>query len=120
MMTMSRLDCSGGVLTGEFAKYVAEEQKSEAFTMKQQRLSQEEDDKRRATTKKAGDRTIGHVTYTVTHHRIECVVVERRVRRVARPKATQRWATIESLAALPITSPGRRIVVLLAEDGRKA
>ena len=74
----------------------------------------------REPTKKAGDRTIGHVTYTVTHHRIECVVVERRVRRVARPKATQRWATIESLAALPITSPGRRIVVLLAEDGRKA
>ena len=56
MMTMSRLDCSGGVLTGEFAKYVAEEQKSEAFTMKQQRLSQEEDDKRRVTTKKGGDK----------------------------------------------------------------
>ena len=56
MMTMSRLDCSGGVLTGVFAKYVAEEQKSEAFTLKQQRSSQDEDDKRRATAKKDGDK----------------------------------------------------------------
>ena len=54
MMTMSRLDCSGGVLTGEFAKYVAEEQKSDAFTLKQQRLYAEEDDKRRAGAKKGG------------------------------------------------------------------
>ena len=54
MMTMSRLDCSGGVPTGDFAKFVAEEQKSEAFTLKQQRLYAEEDDKRRATAQKGG------------------------------------------------------------------
>ncbi|MEX0670096.1 MAG: A/G-specific adenine glycosylase [Pirellulales bacterium] len=74
----------------------------------------------REPVKKAGDKTIGHVTYTVTHHKIECTVVERRVRRATRPKAAQRWATIESLAALPITSPGCRIAALLAGDGGKA
>ncbi len=49
-MTMSRLDCGGGVLTGDFAKLVAEEQKSEAFTLKQQRLYA----KRKAAGKKGG------------------------------------------------------------------
>ena len=53
-MTTSRLDATGGVLTGGFAKFVAEEQKSEAFTLKQQRLYAEEDDKRK--NKKAGDK----------------------------------------------------------------
>jgi hypothetical protein len=42
MMTMSDLDASGGVLTGDFARFVAEEQKSEAFTLKQQRLYADE------------------------------------------------------------------------------
>ena len=38
----SKLDSPGGLLTGEFARYVAEEQKAEAFTLKQQRLYAEE------------------------------------------------------------------------------
>jgi len=55
VMTMSRLDSTGGVLTGDFARYVADEQKSEAFTMKQHRLHAEEEEKRRASAKK-GDK----------------------------------------------------------------
>ena len=47
LMTMSRLDASGGVLSGDFARHVADEQKALAFTMKQQRLYSEEEDKRR-------------------------------------------------------------------------
>ena len=52
VMVMSKLDSSGGLLTGDFAKFVADEQKSEAFTLKQQRLFAEEEEKR--TTKKPG------------------------------------------------------------------
>lgn len=46
MMTSSTLGASGGVLVGGFARFIAEEQKSEAFTLKQQRLYAEEEDKR--------------------------------------------------------------------------
>ena len=46
-MIMSRLDSSGGVLSGDFARYVADEQKALAFTLKQQRLFSEEEDKRK-------------------------------------------------------------------------
>ena len=46
LMVMSSLDSTGGVLTGKFARWTADEQKSKAFTMKQQRLYQEEEDKR--------------------------------------------------------------------------
>lgn len=42
MMTMHRLDNTGGVATGDYARWLAEEQKSEAFTLKQQRLHREE------------------------------------------------------------------------------
>ena len=42
MMTMHRLDNTGGVTTGDFARWLAEEQKSEAFTLKQQRLHRDE------------------------------------------------------------------------------
>ena len=54
-MATSRLDASGGVLTGSFARFVAEEQKAEAFTLKQQRLYAEEEDKRKDKTKGQGD-----------------------------------------------------------------
>ena len=47
VMLASRLDSGAPVTTGEFAKFIAEEQKAEAFTMKQQRLYAEEEDKRR-------------------------------------------------------------------------
>ena len=46
VMTMSRLDSGGGVLTDDFARFVADEQKAEAFTLKQQRLYAEEAAKR--------------------------------------------------------------------------
>jgi hypothetical protein len=42
MMVQSDLDSGGGVLTGDFARFVAEEQKTEAFTLKQQRLYADE------------------------------------------------------------------------------
>ena len=45
MMVMSSLDSSGGVLTGDFARWTAEEQKSYAFALKQQRLYAEEEGK---------------------------------------------------------------------------
>ena len=54
VMTMSRLDSTGGVLTGDFARYVADEQKAEAFTLKQQRLHAEEEEKRQHHNAKKG------------------------------------------------------------------
>ena len=45
-MVMSSLSSAGGVLTGSFARFVAEEQKAHAFTLKQQRLYAEEENKR--------------------------------------------------------------------------
>ena len=56
MMTMSRLDSSGGILSGDFARYVADEQKSLAFTLKQQRLYAEEEDKRRPKPSEGRDK----------------------------------------------------------------
>ena len=53
VMTSSKLDATGGILSGDFAKFVAEEQESEAFTLKQHRLFAEEDDKRKP---KKGDK----------------------------------------------------------------
>ena len=55
-MTMSKLDSSGGVLTGDFAKFVADEQKSLAFTLKQQRLFAEEEEKRKGKPDGKGDK----------------------------------------------------------------
>jgi len=42
VMISNRLDLGGAAFTGDFAKWTAEEQKNEAFTMKQQRLYSEE------------------------------------------------------------------------------
>eukprot|EP00959_Pyramimonas_sp_CCMP1952_P121259 2535493-Pyramimonas_sp.AAC.1 len=41
---MVTFDSSGGVPAGKFARSAAEEQKSKAFTMKQQRLYREEEE----------------------------------------------------------------------------
>jgi hypothetical protein len=46
IMTHSRLDAGGALVNGDFAKWTAEEQKSEAFTLKQMRLITEEQEKR--------------------------------------------------------------------------
>ena len=55
LMVMSSLDSTGGVLTGKYARWTADEQKSKAFTMKQQRLYQEEEEKRKGQKEKGKD-----------------------------------------------------------------
>ena len=40
------------MLAGKFARWTADEQKSKAFTMKQQRMHQEEEDKRKSLKEK--------------------------------------------------------------------
>ena len=62
-------------------------------------------------------RSLGRVTYTVTHHRIECAVVERRAGAPAMATARQRWVKVAALASLAMTSPGRRIARLLMATG---
>ena len=52
LMVFSRLESGGAAPVGDFAKFVAEEQKAEAFTMKQQRLFAEESGK---NTRKKGE-----------------------------------------------------------------
>ena len=51
VMIQSRLDYANEEPTGEFAKFIAEQQKAEAFTMKQQRLFADET----AAAQKKGD-----------------------------------------------------------------
>ena len=46
MMVSSSLSGDGGALSGDFGKFVAEEQKAHACTLKQQRLYAEESHKR--------------------------------------------------------------------------
>ena len=52
---MSSLDSSGGVITGEFAKWTAEQQKNRAFTLRQQRLYAEEEGRQGKKVKQAHD-----------------------------------------------------------------
>ncbi len=66
--------------------------------------------------RKAGDRLLGTVCYTVTHHRVTCRVV---ARRLARPPATatlRRLVSLATLGRLAMTAPGRRIARLLAAE----
>ena len=42
MMVHSRLDSGATLAVGDFARFIADEQKTEAFTLKQQRLYAEE------------------------------------------------------------------------------
>lgn len=63
-------------------------------------------------------RRLGLVTYTVTHHRIECTVREQIATRRTKPAAGQRWVKVASLDALAMTAPGRRIAVLVATVSR--
>jgi A/G-specific adenine glycosylase len=67
----------------------------------------------------APGRAIGHVRYGVTHHRIECRVVERRVTRSGRVPPGGRWVPVADLDGLAMTAPGRRIATLVA-GGRAA
>jgi A/G-specific adenine glycosylase len=63
--------------------------------------------------RRVGDRLLGMVTYTVTHHRITCRVVERRLARS--PAANnRRLLSLAALDRLAMSAPGRRIARLLA------
>ncbi len=62
-------------------------------------------------------RRLGLVTYSVTHHRIECAVREQIMTRRTTPTKAQRWVKVTSLDALAMTAPGRRIARLVARSG---
>ena len=54
-------------------------------------------------------RQVGVVSYTVTHHRVECAIREIFVSRPKKPTGRQRWVEIASLSKMAMTAPGRRI-----------
>ena len=64
----------------------------------------------------APGRGLGHVRYGVTHHRIECGVVERTMTRARPAPAGGRWVPVADLTALAMTAPGRRIAAIVAGD----
>jgi A/G-specific adenine glycosylase len=68
---------------------------------------------KRGEARAAGDRRLGEVAYTVTHHRIACRVVERRVSRAPVTGPGRRLVTLAALAKLAMTAPGRRIAAML-------
>jgi A/G-specific adenine glycosylase len=60
---------------------------------------------------------LGTVTYSVTHHKVTCTVVEKKSRgAAARGAATGRWVTLGGLTRLALSAPGRRIAKLLASS----
>ena len=59
---------------------------------------------------------LGVVSYTVTHHKVTCTVVARAAA-AGTWSAAQRWVTPRQLAALPLSSPGRRIAKLVVSSG---
>jgi hypothetical protein len=61
----------------------------------------------------AAGRRLGRVSYGVTHHRIACMVVERRSGRAGATPRGGKWVSIGALERLAMTSPGRRIARLL-------
>ncbi len=69
----------------------------------------------RGEMKAAGDRKLGNVIYTVTHHRVTCRVVERRTAHAPATGRNRRLVTPAALAKLAVPAPGRRIAALLTE-----
>lgn len=61
----------------------------------------------------AAGRRLGTVKYTVTHHAITCVVREQRLPRRRKAARGQRWVAVARLGSLPMSSPGRKIALLL-------
>jgi hypothetical protein len=59
---------------------------------------------------------LGTVAYTVTHHRVTCRVVARRLARGPAITPTRRLVSPAALRRLAMTAPGRRIARLLAAD----
>jgi A/G-specific adenine glycosylase len=66
--------------------------------------------------RRPGDRVLGTVAYTVTHHRVTCRVVARRLARGPAITPTRRLVTLAALSRLAMTAPGRRIARLLEAD----
>jgi len=66
--------------------------------------------------RRSGDRLLGTVTYAVTHHRVACRVVVRRITRAPATTTTRRLASPAALRRLAMTAPGRRIARLLAAE----
>jgi A/G-specific adenine glycosylase len=64
--------------------------------------------------RRSGDRPLGTVVYTVTHHRVTCRVAERRLARAPAASTTRRLVSLAALDRLAMTAPGRRIARLLA------
>jgi A/G-specific adenine glycosylase len=63
-------------------------------------------------------RTLGVFSYTVTHHKITCTVVEQTVTAGAAPASNRgRWVRPGDLASLALSSPGRRIAKLVVSSG---
>lgn len=56
---------------------------------------------------------VGEVSYTVTHHQVNCRVALSEVSSRPRPTRQQRWVRLDDLGTLAMTAPGRRIVRLL-------
>jgi hypothetical protein len=56
------------------------------------------------------------VAYTVTHHRVSCRVVARRLRRPPVLAKHRRLVSPAALGRLAMTAPGRRIARLLAAE----
>jgi A/G-specific adenine glycosylase len=69
----------------------------------------------RGEARAAADRLLGTVAYSVTHHRITCRVVERRLPWPPAAASNRRLVTVAALARLAMTAPGRRIARLLAK-----
>ena len=66
------------------------------------------------SARRPGDRRLGAVAYTVTHHKVTCTVVERIGRgRPPRATGTRRWVTPRMLGRLALSAPGRRIARLI-------
>jgi A/G-specific adenine glycosylase len=73
---------------------------------------------RAAATGRPRGRTLGVVSYTVTHHKITCTVVEQTVTAGAAPASNRgRWVRPGDLASLALSSPGRRIAKLVVSSG---
>ena len=68
----------------------------------------------RGEARAAGDRLLGTVTYSVTHHRVTCRVVARRPARPPAATRERRLVSVAALARLAMPAPGRRIARLLA------
>jgi len=66
-----------------------------------------------ARSRRANDRRLGTVAYTVTRHQVTCTVVERRASVRAATPSGSRWVAPEALDDLPLAVPARRIVKLL-------